>query len=224
MGMVGVSEKDRAHRVLNILFQEFGKVEVTRRDLEPFEALVATVLSQHTNDLNSGRAFKNLSVRFRVTPETIALADEEELGEAIKVAGFYRNKARMLKRLAQTLVQEFKGSLNSLFTLPLDEARQRLMRLPGVGPKTADVLLLFSMHMPTFPIDTHIWRVSKRTGFASQKAGYEETRRTLQILYSPALYMEAHLLLIRLGRSYCKARKPRCFTCPVRFECPKLYT
>ena len=75
MGMVGVSEKDRAHRVLNILFQEFGKVEVTRRDLEPFEALVATVLSQHTNDLNSGRAFKNLSVRFRVTPETIALAD-----------------------------------------------------------------------------------------------------------------------------------------------------
>ena len=91
--------------------------------------------------------------------------------------------------------------------------------MPGIGPKTADVLLLFRAKKPTIPIDTHIKRVSKRLGFASQNADYEEIRESLQALYDPKDYFEVHILFIMLGRKYCKARNPKCIECPVNKFC-----
>lgn len=94
------------------------------------------------------------------------------------------------------------------------------MELPGVGPKTADVVLLFSENQPTIPVDTHVNRVSKRLGLAPADGGYEEARLSLQSLFEPKDYLAVHLLLIALGRKYCKARKPRCPNCPVNTYCP----
>jgi len=91
--------------------------------------------------------------------------------------------------------------------------------LPGVGRKTADVLLLFRAKKPAIPIDTHINRVSKRLGFVNQNADYEEIRSRLEELYNPKDYFSVHILLILLGRKYCKARNPKCTECPVNKFC-----
>lgn len=104
--------------------------------------------------------------------------------------------------------------------MPLEEARKALMELPGVGPKTADVVLLFSANQPTIPVDTHVNRVSKRLGLAPAKGSYEEVRLSLQSLFEPKDYLAVHLLLIAHGRTYCKAIKPRCANCPVNAYCP----
>jgi endonuclease-3 len=94
------------------------------------------------------------------------------------------------------------------------------MELPGVGPKTADVVLLFSANQPTIPVDTHVNRVSKRLGLAPANGGYEEVRLSLQSLFDPKDYLAVHLLLIAHGRKYCKARQPLCPECPLNTYCP----
>ena len=118
------------------------------------------------------------------------------------------------------LLEKFGGSLEPILSLPLDEARKTLMELPGVGPKTADVVLLFSANQPTIPVDTHVNRVSKRLGLAPANGDYEAVRLSLQTLFEPKDYLDVHLLLIAHGRKYCKARQPHCLECPVNNYCP----
>jgi len=215
-----MDEKERARKILSVLRENFTLPRWVSSNRTPFETLVVTVISQNTSDRNTARAFENLSKRFMVTPENLLKVSVEEIEEALRVAGLYRNKARILKKLAEIVVEKFGGSLESIFRLPLEEARKILLALPGVGPKTADVLLLFCAKKPTFPIDTHIDRVSKRLGFVDGKAGYEEIRQKLQKLFDAKDYFSAHILLILLGRRFCKARQPLCYECPINALCP----
>jgi len=215
-----IKERERANNVLRVLKEEFEFPEWATLKRDPFQTLVITVISQNTADRNTARAFKNLSSKFDITPESISKADLTEIEEALKVAGLYRNKAKTLKHLASLILERFEGSLNFIYTLPLEEARKILINLPGVGPKTADVVLLFCAKKPTFPVDTHVNRVSKRLGFAPSNAGYEEVRNALQNLFSPEDYLAGHILLISLGRKYCMARKTLCNSCPVKELCP----
>ncbi len=182
--------------------------------------LIKTVLSQATADRNAERAFRNLWRRFPITPKDLAGARVKEIEAATRVAGLYRNKSKVIKELSRLILEEFGGSIDFIYSLPLEEARKALIQLPGVGPKTADVVLLFCGGKPTLPVDTHVNRVSKRLGLASPKADYEGVREALQSLYSPKDYLSVHLLLISLGRTYCKARNPRCKSCPVNTLCP----
>jgi len=215
-------ERGRAETILERLRAELGAVDVDVSSRTAFQVLVGTLLSQHTNDLNAGRVYRRLEERFPVDPAALSKADLREVREAIHIAGLYRNKSRLLKELATIVSERFGGSLDPVLQLPFEEARERLMALPGVGPKTADILLLFCKGKPTFPVDTHIARVSKRLGLARRGSGYEETRSALQEVYKPPDYLGAHLLLIKLGRTYCRALKPNCRGCPVASECPKL--
>jgi len=209
--------------LLRILRKEF---KIDRRDFialmskNPFELLVATVLSQNTNDKNSSRALEELRRRIGTSPEDLAGASEEEIAEAIRIAGLYRTKAKALKKLAEEVMRRYSGNLERLLDMPVDEARKELMSLPKVGEKTADVFLLFLGGKPTFPIDTHVRRVSKRMGIA--EGSYEDIRRSLMKFFNPEDYLEAHLLLIALGRRYCRAKNPACDVCPLRDICPKL--
>jgi len=182
--------------------------------------LIKTVLSQATADRNTERAFRNLSRRFTITPKDLAGARVKEIEAAIRVAGLYRNKSKVIKELSRVILEKFGGSLDLIHSLPLEEARKTLIRLPGVGPKTADVVLLFCGGKPTLPVDTHVNRVSKRLELAPPKADYEGVRGALQSLYSPKDYLCVHLLLISLGKRYCKARNPLCKSCPVNTLCP----
>lgn len=214
----------RAEEILRILRDNFSVPSWARSNRDPFRTLILTVLSQATADRNTARAFRNLSRRFSITPETLSKAEVEDIENAIRVGGLYRNKARVIKAISHMIAEEHDGSLDFIYSLPLEDARKTLLAFPGVGPKTADVVLLFSAKKPTIPVDTHVNRVSKRLGLVPAKADYAGVRRALESLYSPEDYLHVHLLLISHGRKYCKARNPLCKICPINALCPSRRT
>jgi len=215
-----MNEKERAQKILQVLSDEFVLPEWTSSAKEPFQTLIRTVLSQATNDRNRDRAYKNLSEKYEITPKALAKADVREIEKAIRVGGLYRNKSRKIRELAKMVLERFNGSLDFVHSESLEKSRALLMSIPRVGPKTADVVLLFSARKPTVPVDTHVNRVSRRLALAPLKGGYEDVRRALESLYEPSDYLAVHLLLISLGRRYCRARNPLHDTCPVNSLCP----
>jgi endonuclease-3 len=212
--------EQRATIVLRILRQEFTLPKWVKQQRDPFETMVTTVLSQNTADKNTARAFEALSKRFEITPDALAKAELGDIEDAIKVSGLYKSKAKTIRQAAITVLEKYHGTLKPILSLPLEEARKTLIQFPGVGPKTADVVLLFSVSQPTIPVDTHVNRVAKRLEFAPAKGDYEAVRKSLQALYTPSQYLAVHLLLIAHGRRYCKPRKPICNECPVNACCP----
>jgi endonuclease-3 len=211
---------DQAGTILKILRNAFTMPKWTTTTGDPFTTLIATIISQNTNDKNTARAFENLSNKFRIAPETLAKAETKQIEDCLKVAGLYHNKAKTIKQVSRTILKKYKGNLAEILSKPVDDARETLLQLPGVGPKTADVLLLFSAKKPTLPVDTHVNRVSKRLGLVAKDADYETVRKTLQSLYDPNDYLAVHIMLISHGRKYCKARTPLCNECPLARLCP----
>jgi len=215
-----MDERERANRILKVLRKNYSLPEWTSSKREPFQTLIRTVLSQATNDRNRDRAYKNLSEKYEINPKAFAAADLKEIEKAIRVGGLYRNKSRKLKELSKVVLERFDGSLDFVYSDSLGQARSKLMSIPGVGPKTADVVLLFSAKRPTVPVDTHVNRVAKRLRLAPLQGDYEEVRSSLESFYVPEDYLPIHLLLISLGRTYCRARNPLHKPCPVSFLCP----
>jgi len=210
----------RAAKVLGLLQANYSMPNWTKSKHDPFETLIVTIISQNTADRNTARAFEALSNRFETKPEVLAKTETSEIEESLKTAGLYRNKAKTIKQVSLIILEKFHGSLEQILSMPLEEARATLIQMPGVGPKTADVVLLFSARQPTIPVDTHVNRVAKRLGFAPSKGSYEDVRMSLQSLYEPRDYLAVHVLLIAHGRRYCKARRPLCKECPVNKHCP----
>ena len=211
---------ERAAKVLQILRQTLVLPEWVNSKRDPFETLVVTIISQNTADRNTARAFEQLLKRFEISPEVLAKAQTSQLEQCLRVAGLYKNKAKAIKQVSKIILKKYHGKLESVLSLPLEDARKTLLQFPGVGPKTADVVLLFSARQPTLPVDTHVNRVSKRIGFAPVDGDYESVRGSLQSLYEPKDYLALHLLLIAHGRRYCRARNPLCDECPVNALCP----
>ncbi len=212
--------QDRAQKILTILRDTFPMPTWTYSRSNPFETLIGTIISQNTTSKTAHEAFERLSNKYDITPETLAKADRHIIESALKIAGLYRNKARVIVKVSELVVKEFGGSIDFITHLPLKDAREKLTSLPGVGPKTADVVLLFSARKHVLPVDTHVNRISKRLGLAPENGGYEEVRAALESLYAPEDYLAVHLMLIALGRRYCKALSPLCGRCPVNALCP----
>jgi len=188
-------------------------------ELSAFETLIITILSQSTADVNTRRAFERLKERFDVKPEVLARARVEDIRDAIRSAGLYNMKAPRIKAIAKIIMEKYGGDLENVLRLPLEEAREKLLELPGVGGKTADILLNFIGGYEVFPIDTHIMRVSKRLGLVREKAGYEEAREKLEEAIPGVDRRRVHFLLIQFGREICKAIRPRCEICPLTRLC-----
>ncbi|HVP26944.1 MAG TPA: endonuclease III [Candidatus Bathyarchaeia archaeon] len=212
--------ENRPAEILEILRKTFTMPKWPSSDRDSFKTLIVTIISQNTADRNTARAFENLSKQFEINPEVLANAETSQIEQCLKVAGLYKSKANAIKQVSKTILQEFHGSLESILSLPLEQARKTLLELTGVGPKTADVVLLFSARRPTIPVDTHVNRVAKRLGLAPISGGYEAVRESLQSLYDPKDYLAVHVLLISHGRKYCRARNPLCKQCPVNRLCP----
>ncbi len=206
--------------ILQILQDMVAVPKLVEPKNDPFETLIVTIISQNTADRNTARAFENLSKQFEVTPQALSKAETSKLEDCLHVAGLYKSKAKTIQTVSKIILEKFQGSLKPVLSLPLEEARKTLTELPGVGPKTADVVLLFSANQPIIPVDTHVNRVSKRLGLAPANGGYEDVRLSLQSLFDPKDYLAVHLLLIEHGRKYCKARRPLCPECPVNAYCP----
>ena len=214
----------KANEILHILKNNFSLPKWTSSERTPFQTLIVTIISQNTTGRNTAKAFERLSEKFKITPEVLSKADEKEIEDALRVAGLFRNKAKTIKKISQIILERFNGSLDFIYSMPFEEARKTLLTLPGVGPKTADVVLLFSAGKSTIPVDTHVNRVSKRLGLAPVNADYEGVRTALQSLYVSEDFLAMHLLLIALGRECCKALKPICRQCPVNSLCPSKRT
>jgi len=187
---------------------------------DPFKALVRTILSQNTSGRNQTVAYKRLENSIGVTPELIARAPTEAIAEAIRPAGMYNQRSSVLKRVSDEVITRFDGDLDPVIRKSYDEAREDLMSLPGVGPKTADVVLMFVAGKSIVPVDRHIFRISRRLEIVPQKAGYDEVRVTLENASSPERREDVHVFLIRFGRETCKAQRPRCSVCFLEDLCP----
>ena len=187
---------------------------------DPFETLIVTIISQNTADTNTERAFENLSGQFEITPQALSKAETCKMETCLHIGGLYKSKTKTIKTVSKIILEKFNGSLTPILSLPLEEARKNLTELPGIGPKTADVVLLFSANQPTIPVDTHVNRVAKRLGLAPLNGDYNAVRLSLQSFFEAKDYLDVHLLLIALGRKYCKARNPHCCECLVNIYCP----
>lgn len=211
-----------AEKIRNIrqrLIETFGEPE-WRTPVSPVDELVSTILSQNTNDVNRDAAFSQLKDAFPGW-ESVMKADTEEVVEAIRTAGLANQKG---PRIQQALndIAEYNGgdiSLDFLKEMPREEAREWLMDVNGVGPKTAAIVLLFSMGIPAFPVDTHIYRVTGRIGIRPEKLSVEKTHTYLEERIPEDAFYDMHLNLIRLGRETCGARKWHCYRCPVEDLC-----
>jgi len=190
-----------------------------RSPLPALDELVSTILSQNTNDFNRDRAFELLRGHFP-TWEAVRDAVPGSVIAAIRTAGLANQKGPRIQQVLQEISSE-RGSLDLSFLqdLPLEEARAWLMKFKGVGPKTAAIVLLFSLGRPAFPVDTHIYRVTGRIGLRPEKMTVEEAHTHLEKLFQPEAYYATHLNIIRLGREICPARKPACQRCPLNGLC-----
>ena len=190
-----------------------------RNPLPPLDELVSTILSQNTNDTNRDRAFNTLRERFP-TWEAVRDADEADVIDAIRTAGLANQKGPRIQNVLRQITQE-RGELELDFLRELDdnEAREWLMKFKGVGPKTAAIVLLFSLGKPAFPVDTHIYRVSGRLGLRPAKMTADQAHQHLEKIFPQDAYYSAHLNIIRLGREICNARRPNCPVCPLKELC-----
>ena len=217
--MAGKRQRVRAADVMTQLGEAYGPVEWKPR-YNPAEELVYTILSQHTSDINSERAFLNL-MRVFGTLETIADASADEIEEAIKSGGLAKQKSVRIKQVLNIVRSEIGSfDLSFLAEMPLDEAKSWLKDLPGVGPKTAAIILCFSLGMPAMPVDTHIYRVSQRLGMIGKKVSADKAHDILEPMVAEEDVFAFHMYLIRHGRQVCKAQRPRCAECVLAWGCP----
>ncbi len=209
---------ERALAVHQRLLEVFGE-PIWRNPLPAIDELVSTILSQNTTDVNRDRAFNSLRAKFP-TWEQVRDANVEAVVAAIRPAGLANQKGPRIQEVLRSITAE-RGSLDLSFLadLSVEEARAWLTRFNGVGPKTAAIVLCFSLGMPAFPVDTHIYRVTGRIGLRPERMTVEQAHPHLEALFPPETYYAAHLNLIRLGREVCGARKPLCGKCPIRDLC-----
>ena len=209
----------KAGEVLALLEPQYGPF-VWRRRWDPVTELMFTILSQHTSDINAERAERMLEERFESWEET-AEADVSEIEAAIQVSGLARQKAPRIQGTLRRIL-ELRGelSLDFLSELPLSEAKAWMQALPGVGPKTAAVVLCFALGMPAMAVDTHVHRVSRRLRLIGPKVTAEKAHDLLEGQVSPEEVFAFHVALITHGRRVCKALRPRCGECVLSERCP----
>ena len=187
---------------------------------DPFKNIVVTILSQNTTESNCIRAYRGLASRFDVTPESLARAEEAELREAIRSGGLYNVKARRIKELSKVVLERYGSDLSQILQLSKEEAKEELMELPGIGPKTADVLLTTRhSYREVIPVDTHMDRLAKRLGLVEASAGYDETQGALLSFIPEDVRERTAGLLWLLAKRTCRAGKPRCTECPIICQC-----
>ena len=206
-------------QVRRLLRKEYGPRRWQPRQ-DPLSELIAVVLSQNTSDVNSHRAFAALVDRFG-SWEAVAAADPGEIARAIRAGGLADIKAARIKAiLGEIRARRGHLDLGFLGQMDLEEAKAWLRELPGVGPKTAGCVLLFSLGRPAMPVDTHVYRVARRLGLIDARASVEKAHDVLEALVPPENVYEFHMLMVEHGRRTCKAQRPRCAACVLRGRCP----
>jgi endonuclease-3 len=206
-------------QVIQLLSEAYGSKK-WNPDRDPVAVLVQTILSQNTTDKNSDRAFASLLATFKSWND-IAAADTRDIAMPIRIGGLADVKAKYIKDALSAIEAKHPDfNLDFLRNFSLDDAREWLMQLPGVGMKTASCVLLFSLGIPALPVDTHVYRVSRRLGLLDGAISVNHAHKYLERIVPENSAYSFHILLIEHGRKTCKARNPHCAKCAVENICP----
>ena len=216
------SKQITSPEVYRLLEEEQGIAQWESR-FDPIEELVFTTLSQHTSDLNAFKAYDKLVEAFE-SWELVMEGGTEDIAEAIRIGGLSKVKAPRIKAVLRDIREKCGGlDISFLREMPLEEAKAWLKELPGVGPKTAAIVLCFALGMPAMPVDTHIYRVSKRLGLIGEKVTADQAHDILEASVAPEQVFALHVYLITHGRQVCKARRPLCDRCALKDGCPSAF-
>lgn len=207
-------------RIHTLLSDHFGPLAWWPAD-SPFEVVVGTILTQNTAWTNVERAIANLKHSQVLTPGALAAMPRQDLEEQIRPSGYFRQKAERLQGLARHLVDDWQGDLAAFCEGPLPEIRQRLLNQPGIGPETADSILLYAAERPSFVVDAYTRRIFSRVGLLTGLEPYEVIRNLfMQALPEDVgIYNEYHAQIVQLAKTNCRKKRPSCEDCPLRDLC-----
>lgn len=184
----------------------------------PFEVIVGAILTQNTAWTNVEKAITNLRREHLLTPAALARVPRTKLARLIRSSGYFRQKAKKLKAFVKFLRREYRGSLAKMFRAPTVELREKLLAVHGIGPETADSILLYAARHPVFVVDAYTKRILTRHELVTEKAGYEELRALFEnsLPRDAQLYNEFHGLIVMTGKHWCRTKNPICHACPLQ--------
>ncbi|RLI96831.1 MAG: endonuclease III [Candidatus Aenigmatarchaeota archaeon] len=195
--------------IIKEMKRQVGSTVATVQHEDPFRVLIATVLSQRTRDENTEKAAKSLFKKYN-TPRKLAVAKTSDIEKLIKPSGFYKVKARRIKKISKILLEKYGGKV------PRDI--ESLIKLPGVGRKTANCVLVYAFGTPSIPVDTHVHRISNRLGLVQTKTPAQTESELIKVV--PKKYwLIINELMVKFGQRVCKPRKPRCDICKLKKMC-----
>src|SRR5229473_8038370 len=189
----------------------------------PFEVIVGTILTQNTSWANVERAIANLRSAQMLTPSAISVARMSRLATLVRPSGYFRQKAKKLKAFVRFLQRGYGGSLKRMFDTPTAILRERLLSVHGIGPETADSILLYAGEHPVFVVDAYTHRIFGRHGITNGKADYENVRALVEAALprDSQLFNEFHALVVNTAKNWCRKKEPRCAECPLGSLLPK---
>jgi endonuclease-3 related protein len=188
----------------------------------PFEVIVGAILTQSTSWGNVERAISNLRRAGMLTPSALLRVPTTRLASLVRPSGYFRQKAKKLKAFVRFLKSEYRGSLKRMFKTPTSELREQLLAVHGIGPETADSILLYAGSHPVFVVDAYTHRIFSRHGIIGSKPHYENVRARFEaeLSHHPHLWNEFHALIVNTGKNWCRKSAPRCEACPLRSLLP----
>jgi endonuclease III related protein len=184
----------------------------------PFEIIVGAILVQNTSWTNVATAIEHLRRAKLLTPRALEKISTPRLQRLIRSSGYFRQKTKKLKAFVRFLRREYQGSLSRMFRAPTQTLRSQLLAIHGIGPETADSILLYAAKHPVFVVDAYTRRILERHGHSHARLGYEDVRQLFEHNLAPdvALYNEFHALIVHTGKHFCRPRDPRCGGCPLK--------
>ncbi len=213
--MLGTTREERIHDVYRRLVDAFGPQGWWPAET-PFEMIVGAILTQNTSWQNASKAIAQLKAHQLLEPNALAQVTDSALGQWIRSAGYYNQKAKRLKIFCTHLLTHWQGDLASFLGQDMDVLRRELLTIKGIGPETADSIILYAAHQPSFVVDAYTHRIFSRHGWVPERIDYEELRSFFMDVLEPdvAFFQELHALIVRLGKQHCR-RKPACRACPL---------
>jgi endonuclease-3 related protein len=225
----GLMETGAASATSHKLMRYFAEMSCTLGPMHwwpartPFEVIAGAILTQNTSWGNVESAIANLRSARMLTPSSMATARTSRLAALVRPSGYFRQKAVKLKAFVRFLQREYGGSLKRMFRTPTEELRGKLLSVHGIGPETADSILLYAGNHPVFVVDAYTHRIFARHGITARKPDYERVRALFEAALprDPQLLNEFHALIVNTGKNWCRKSKPRCAECPLASLLPE---
>jgi endonuclease-3 related protein len=214
-----MTKSERIRKFYKELHKKFGPQGWWPADTA-VECILGAILTQNTSWKNVVKALDNLKREDLISIDKLNLISTEELAALIRPSGYYNQKAVKIKNFISFLMEEFSGSLDRMFALDKSILREKLLSLKGIGPETADSILLYAGSMPVFVVDAYTWRVLSRHGLVPEQTSYGEIQElfTDSLQEDPVIFNEYHALLVKLGKEHCRKRQPLCAGCPLEYD------